>query len=70
MVVSEFNYIGRVLTALDDDWPVLVVNLSKAQKRWVWVSRVLGREVSDPRNSGIFYKTAVQETELFCAESG
>ena len=34
MTVSSFKYMGRVLSALDDDWPVVVENIRKAQKKW------------------------------------
>ena len=27
--VLEFKYLGRILTAIDDDWPAVVGNLSK-----------------------------------------
>ena len=30
-LVSLFNYIGQLLNSLDDDWPVVVENLSKAR---------------------------------------
>ena len=33
--VTSFKYLGWVLTAGYDDWPVVVVNLKKARKSWV-----------------------------------
>ena len=33
-LVSLFNYLGHIVMALDDDWPVLVGNLKKAWKKW------------------------------------
>ena len=30
--VTEFRYLGRILTATDDDWPAVVGNLRKAKK--------------------------------------
>ena len=66
-MVTSFKYIGRVLTASDDDWPVVVANLRKAQKRWSRLSRILGRDGSDPKKFGKFYKAVVQETLLFGA---
>ena len=30
--VPSFNYLGRILTAGDDDWPAVAGNLGKAQK--------------------------------------
>ena len=48
VVVLEFNYLGGVLMASDEDWSGVVGNLSKAQKRLVRMSRILGREGADP----------------------
>ena len=30
-VVSEFWYLGRLLTATDDDWPAMAGNIKKAR---------------------------------------
>ena len=32
-MVSVFKYIGRVITASDDYWPAVVVNMRKAWRR-------------------------------------
>ena len=32
--VQEFRYLGRVLTATDDDWPAVARNLSRARATW------------------------------------
>ena len=42
--VTEFKYIGRFLTAYDEDWPVVVANMLKAWSKWENFSRILGRE--------------------------
>ena len=41
--VLAFRYLGRVLTAGDDDWLAVVGNLGKLRKSWGRLSRVLGR---------------------------
>ena len=41
--VSEFCYLGRLLTATDDDWPVVAGNIRKARVSWGRLARVLGR---------------------------
>ena len=41
--VTAFKYLGRVMTAGDYDWPVLVCNLQKARKSWGRMSRILSR---------------------------
>ena len=43
VLVSYFKYLGRVLTAPDDNCPVVVGDLMKARKRWVRMSRIPGR---------------------------
>ena len=67
--VLEFRYLGRVLTAGDDEWLAVVGNLSKAQKSWGRLSRVLGREGSAPKVSGNFYKAVYQAVLLFGEET-
>ena len=41
--VMAFKYLGRVITVVDDDWPVLVGNLQKARKSWGRMLRILSR---------------------------
>ena len=67
--VSAFRYLGRFLTARDDDWIVVVGNLGKAQKSWGRLSRILSREGSDPKVSGNFFKAMAQAVLLFGAET-
>ena len=69
VVVSEFKYLGRVLTASYDNWPEVVGNLGKARKLWARMSRIIGQKGADPRTLRNFYKVVVQATLLFGAES-
>ena len=39
--VSEFNYLGRILTGWDNHWPSVVGNLQKAHKKWTWMLKIL-----------------------------
>ena len=39
--VKEFRYLGRVLTATDDDWPALARNLYRARATWGRMARIL-----------------------------
>ena len=41
--VEEFRYLGRVLTATDDDWPAVARNLYRARTTWGRLARILGR---------------------------
>ena len=51
----EFKYMGRILTATDDNWPAVVGNLRKARRSWGHITRVLSREGTEPKVSRIFY---------------
>ena len=67
--VSEFKYLGRILTAADDDWPEMVGNLRKARKIWGRLSRLLDREGANPRLSMVFYIAVTQAVLLFGSET-
>ena len=32
--VTDFKYLGRILTATDNDWTVVVGNLGKSRRSW------------------------------------
>ena len=40
--VTEFRYLGRVMTDTDDNWPAVGGNLKKAWVRWGRLARILG----------------------------
>ena len=67
--VSEFKYLGRILTATDDDWPAVVGKNGKARRSWGRLSRVLGREGADPKVSRAFYIAVKQDVLLFGLET-
>ena len=41
--VSSFKYLGRVMTAGDNNWAAVAGNLLKARKSWESLSRILCR---------------------------
>ena len=43
-MVFFIKYLGIVLSAADDDWPVVIRNLTKARAVWRRMSRILSRE--------------------------
>ena len=45
--VTLFKYLVRILSTSDEDFPELVHNLSNVRKKWVWLSRVMGKKGSD-----------------------
>ena len=65
VMVASFWYLGRTLTAVDDNWKSFVINLQKEWKVWDHLSRILGREGSDVKKSGRFYIAVVQATLMF-----
>ena len=58
--VPRFTYLGRVMTAGDDDWPAVAGNLAKARKSWGRLQGILRREGATSRISGSFFKAMVQ----------
>ena len=66
---TSSKYLGRVITAGGDDWPVLVVNLVKAWKIWARMTRILGRDGADRRISGMFFNPVVQAVFIFGSET-
>ena len=62
---SSFRYLGRVLTAGDDNWRAVVGNLGKARKSWGRLSQILILEGEDPKVSGNFYKAMAQAVFMF-----
>ena len=67
--VTEFRYLGRLLTATDDDWPAVAGNIKKARRSWGWMAQVLGREGADPKASRTFYIAMTQQVLLYGAET-
>ena len=67
--VSEFRYLGRLLTATDDYWPAVAGNIRKVRVIWGRLARVPGREEADPKVSRSFYTAVTQQVLLFGAET-
>ena len=67
--VLGFWYLGRIMTATDDDCTAVAGNINKAQRNWGRLIRVLGREREDPKVSQTFYIAVTQQVLLFRAET-
>ena len=67
--VTEFSYLGRILTSTDNDWPAVARNLRKARVTWGRLARILGREGADSKVSRNFYIAMTQQVLLFWAET-
>ena len=66
--VSLYKYLAKITLALNDDWPVVAGNLMKARNIWARLSRILGREWSNPQVTGMLFKAVVQVVLLFRLE--
>ena len=58
-MVNSFKYLGRVISAADDDWTAVVKNLYRGRMVWSRMSSILSREGAAPRVSGFFFKAVV-----------
>ena len=67
--VTAFKYLGRVMTAGDDDWPVVVDKSHKERKIWGRLLRILSREGAYMKVSGHFSKAVTQAVLLFGVET-
>ena len=63
--VSSFKYLGRLITAMDDDWMSVIVNLQNMRKSWSRLSRILRLEGVDYQTLGNLYLTIVQAVLIF-----
>ena len=67
--VEIFKYLGRNLTALDDDWHAIFSNVQKARPQWSRFSKVLSRVNAKPKISAKFYKAVMQAVLLYASET-
>ena len=67
--VLEFRYLGRILTATDDNWTAVAGNIMKARRIWGQLDQVLGSEGADPKVSRTLYIAVTQQFLLFGAET-
>ena len=44
-----FKYLGKVLTAADENWTEVIGNFWKEQKIWACLARIMGQEGAIPR---------------------
>ena len=68
-VGTEFRYLGRILTATDDDWLAVAGNIQKVRRSLGRMVKVLGREWADLKVSRTFYIAVTQRVILFGLET-
>ena len=66
-MVTSFKYLWRVISATDNDWPVVVRNLTKSRAVWRRLTSIISREGAAPQVSGFFFKAVVQLVLIFDA---
>ena len=64
-VVSDFPYLGHPFLSMEDDWPAVYQNLSKAHKQWGRIACMLSWTGASLRTSSMFYKAVVQSVLLY-----
>ena len=64
-MVTSFKYLGRVISEADENWPVVVKNLSHARNVLRRMLCILSKEGSALRVSGISFKAMAQAVLLF-----
>ena len=67
-MMTSFRYLGRLISAVDNDWAAVVRNLGKAWAVWRRMTRILSREGAEPQGPSFFFKAVVQSVMLFGAE--
>ena len=55
-IVTSFRYLGQMISVADNNWPVVVRNLSRARAVWRRMARILNRKGAAPRMSGLFFR--------------
>ena len=64
-MVNSFKYLGRVISATDEDRTAVVRNLERVKKVWSRMLHILIREGSTPRVSGLLFKAVIKTVLIF-----
>ena len=67
--VTEFKYLGRIISADDRDDAVVSYNIKKATKAWYGMQHILSANGADPHTMACFYLAVVQAKLLFGSET-
>jgi hypothetical protein len=67
--VSQFPYLGRTLTATNDDTLAVQRNIAKAKSKWAEMRRILGSKPILPKTFIRFYKAVVLNVVLYGSET-
>jgi hypothetical protein len=67
--VSQFKYLGRIMSQNNSDWPAVHRNIKKALRKWAMIARPLLRTGVAPKVVVMFYKAIVQAVLLYACET-
>jgi hypothetical protein len=67
--VTEFKYLGRVISHDDSDLPACVRNIQRARQKWGDISKLLRKEGASSELSARFYLVVVSAVLLYGAET-
>ena len=68
-MVNSFQYLTRVISPADDDWPAVFRNLSQVRAVLERMTIILSREGAETQVSGFFFTYVVQAVLLFGLET-
>ena len=63
-MLMAFPYLGQIISYNNSDWLEVYHNLSKLQRRWGVISRVMAKTVATLQSWGVVYK-AVSKVSYF-----
>lgn len=67
--VTEFKYLGRIISADDYDDGAVNFNITKASKTWYRMYQILSRDTADSRVMARFYLAIIQAKLLYGSET-
>lgn len=68
-MVSEFRYLGRILSSDDSDLAACLRNISRARAKWGQLSRILRADGASPKTTARFYLVIVSAMLLYGCET-
>ena len=67
--VTEFKYLGHIISADDWDDAAVLHNIKKMTKAWYGMQCILSHDGADPHTMACFYLAVVQAKLLFGSET-
>jgi hypothetical protein len=67
--VTQFRYLGRIISEDDNDVPTCLRNIQRAKAKWAAISRVLKRDGASQRAFARFYLVIVNTVLLYASDT-